>query len=128
MRCITYKHKTKKTQIEKWIKVERENTYETNIQEKDPNVKAKQKYLDQLADLAQQYANAISVLKEKEITRLTTLFINRPLDQKTVGELSQIFNSLFGKSQTRYLILRYIRAKQVIFTPSKLTFRITRKK
>ena len=79
MRCITYKHKTKKTQVDKWVKVtefrfiqlviqvKRENVYENIMPEKDPNLKAKQKYLDQLADLAMQYAKAIDVLKEKEI-------------------------------------------------------------
>jgi hypothetical protein len=54
---------------------------------KDPNTQAKQKYLDQLADLAHQYANAIEQLKKKEIERIIRLFINRRLDKNTFKEL-----------------------------------------
>ena len=55
----------------------------------------------------------IADLKEKEINRIFSIYINKEIDEKRLGGLNKILISLFGKQNAEKIYARFIRVKQV---------------
>ena len=53
--------------------------------------------------------------KEKEIQRITSIFIGKDIDEKTIYHLNKLLIALFGKISANKEYMRFIRTKQVKF-------------
>ena len=53
--------------------------------------------------------------KEKEIERITSIFIGRDVDEKTIHHLSKLLISLFGRTIANKEYMKFVRTKQVKF-------------
>lgn len=56
----------------------------------------------------------IAALKEKEIDRIFSNYINKEIDEKRLASLNKILISLFGKQNAAKIYARFCRVKQVI--------------
>jgi len=54
----------------------------------------------------------LAELKEKEISRIFNLYINKEIEEKTLKNLNKVLLSLFGRQDAEKIYIRFVRLKQ----------------